>query len=167
MDSLGRLINYSLASRRSYLLNDHVDETIELFNVSLCAAAGKSALDALALSDLSITVGATTQRDTRLPASNCGDSVDIQAPCEKIRSAFIDQKGKGSLTKSLKQSGTSQVLDKAFAYIIGICAFIFSKEGYYNYADWKPCLLEIATLGAINGLDQSTPNRLAYNGVHV
>jgi serine protease len=149
--------------------------------VTFVVSAGNENSDACrrspASEPLAITVAATTivssssgaSQDRRTSFSNFGKCVDIAAPGELIKAAWIDQDGFAPNTLFNTISGTSM----ASPHVAGVAAIVLSKYPKYTPAEVETALYKVATEGVIDlacsGLWESvrveclgTPNKLLY-----
>ena len=100
-----------------------------------------------------LTVGATTQNDVLAGFSRRGSCVDLFAPGEAIRSAWI-----GSTNATQVVSGTSM----ATPHVAGIAAQLIALNPAMSATTVRSNLISMGTTGVISGLDSASPNRLAY-----
>lgn len=141
--------------------------------MTFAVAAGNEESDACTTSPSSelsaITVAATTvdsdsnddSYDARVWFSNFGPCVDIAAPGELIKSAWI-----GSNTAVNTISGTSM----ASPHVAGVAAIVLSKNPNLTPVQVEQAMFSVATNGVIDlecpsGMKQiceRTPNRLLY-----
>lgn len=111
-----------------------------------------------------ITVAATDYEDGFAPFSDWGSCVDLLAPGVSVESVGVEPG-----TTAIK-SGTSM----AAPHVSGVVALILSMQppidSEYSAGQLvspiqvKKTLLKISTLGVINSVPASTPNRFLYNG---
>lgn len=145
--------------------------------IPFAVAAGNEYTDACSRSPasepLAITVAATTlgseagkQKDLRASFSNFGSCVDIAAPGELIKAAWIDVAGSPPNTATNTISGTSM----ASPHVAGVAALVLSAHPDYTPAEVEEALLADSTDGVID-LDcpsweksacEKTPNKLLY-----
>ncbi len=125
--------------------------------VTVVAPAGNDALDACgrlpAAVPEALTAGATTNQDGVVDPSSQGRCVDLFAPGSEIGSAWND----GSYRF---ESGTSQ----AAAHVAGAAALFLEARPAADPATVANALVGNATLGALAGVTERTPNRLLYVG---
>jgi len=144
--------------------------------VTFAVAAGNSNYDACSFSPasepLAITVAATTiveeptgaQKDRRSSFSNYGACVDIAAPGQLIKAAWIDQGGIPPNQAYNTISGTSM----ASPHVAGAVAIVLSANPSFTPSEVEAYLKEKTTQGVIDlacGANQacfSTPNLLLF-----
>jgi subtilisin family serine protease len=158
--------NMSLGGGYSATLNRAVAAVVDA-GVAFAVAAGNEDQNACNTSPASeakaITVGATYfsgnyTQDTRAYFSNWGTCVDILAPGQSIKSAWI---GSNSAYNTI--SGTSM----ASPHVCGVAALVSGAYPSYSAVDVKTHLLQDSTAGVIE-LDcsksgcSSTPNKMLY-----
>lgn len=121
--------------------------------VTVVAPAGNDTLDACARLPAAVpevlTAGATTNQDAVVDPSSQGPCVDLFAPGQEIQSSWND----GGY---LFQSGTSQ----AAAHVAGAAALFLEARPDADPATVANALVGNATLGALTGVTDVTPNRL-------
>ena len=101
-----------------------------------------------------MTVAASTNRNARASFSNYGSVVDVFAPGQDIKSAWI---GGSSATNTI--SGTSM----ATPHIVGLAIYLQALEGLTSPAAVTKRIKELATSGVVTDV-KGSPNLLAYNG---
>ncbi|KAK6199236.1 peptidase S8/S53 domain-containing protein [Scheffersomyces amazonensis] len=160
----GSVINLSIALANSTAVNMAI-ETVIKAGIHVAVAAGNNGFDACQLSPAnapsSICVGAIGPDNNITDFSNWGPCVDIFAPGYRVKSTFI-------VGGTAEMAGTSM----SSPHVAGILAYLLSlyPEQGSEYAidvsteSLKAILLKHATKGVIGGLDDATPNLLAYNG---
>ncbi|USP76620.1 uncharacterized protein yc1106_03894 [Curvularia clavata] len=154
------VLSMSLGGQFSRTTNAAIKSAVQA-GAFIAAAAGNEGEDASNSSPASApeacTVGATNERDLKSSFSNFGRLVDIFAPGEKIKSAWI-----GSTTATNTISGTSM----ACPHIAGLAAYLISVEGPRSPTDLCKRIQELATKDAITNLraGEGSPNLIAYNG---
>jgi len=150
--------NMSLGGSFSATMNSAVANAVAS-GITFAVAAGNenqnAANDSPASEASAITVGATTETDSRASFSNFGTIVDIFAPGQDITSSYI---GSNSATAVL--SGTSM----ATPHITGLSAYLISLKGVSGPTAVVAALQNIAQSGAISSAGSGSPNLLAYNG---
>lgn len=102
-----------------------------------------------------ITVGAIDSSWRETSFSNYGSAVDILAPGQDIRSAYI---GSTSATASL--SGTSM----ASPHVAGLAVYLSVAEGITSPSALTSRIKALGTKNAASGLKSGTPNLIANNG---
>nr|AAF32368.1 subtilisin-like serine proteinase [Acanthamoeba healyi] len=159
--------NMSLGGGYSSSLNRAVASVVDA-GVPFAVAAGNEDQNACNTSPASeakaITVGATYYsgnfaQDIRASFSNWGTCVDILAPGQSIKSAWI---GSNSAYNTI--SGTSM----ASPHVCGVAALTFSANPSYSAADVKSKILADSTDNVIDlrctrSGCSSTPNKLLYS----
>lgn len=172
--------NMSVGGSKSAIANSAIAAAVDA-GVTFVVSAGNENSDACrrspASEPLAITVAATTivssssgaSQDRRTSFSNFGKCVDIAAPGELIKAAWIDQDGFAPNTLFNTISGTSM----ASPHVAGVAALVLSKYPKYTPAEVETALYKVATEGVIDlacsGLWESvrveclgTPNKLLY-----
>jgi len=148
--------NMSLGGSHSEALNNAV-KGLHNSGVPTVVAAGNSNADACAHSPASeevvITVGSTTNDDSRSSFSNYGSCVDIFAPGSGITAAW---KGGTSAYKTI--SGTSM----ASPHVCGAAAILLENE--VNPLKVAEELTSRATQGLVKDAKDNSPNLLLYAG---
>jgi serine protease len=168
--------NMSLGGGKTVTLNAAVASAVKS-GVTFAVAAGNENTDACTRSPasepLAITVAATTiasgasgaQVDKRASFSNYGTCVDIAAPGQLIKAAWIDQSGYPPNTVYNTISGTSM----ASPHVAGVAALVLSQFPDYTPAQVEAALDAVVTEGVIdlgctstNSVCRATPNKLLY-----
>ncbi len=158
--------NLSLSGGFSAALNRAVASVVDA-GVPFAVAAGNEDQNACNTSPASepktIAVGATYYygnytQDTRASFSNWGSCVDILAPGQSIRSAWI---GSNSAYNTI--SGTSM----ASPHVCGVAALVYGANPSYSAEAVKQQILQDTTAGVIElGCAKSgcssTPNKMLY-----
>jgi len=148
--------NLSLGGTYDAVTNDAVTRAVA-DGITVVVAAGNESTDACTKSPASataaITVGATTNTDSKAYYSNIGACVDIFAPGSSIISAGISTN-----TASAVMSGTSM----ASPHVAGVAALILSNARSLTPAEVATRLTTDATTGVITGLTASTVNALLF-----
>jgi subtilisin family serine protease len=150
------VVNLSLGGPASSTLDAAVKNLISKGHV-VVVAAGNSNTDACSASPArvveAITVGATTQNDSRANFSNYGTCLDVFAPGTAITSAWT-----GSPTATNNISGTSM----SAPHVAGIVArFIYSNPSL-SPSQIASSLKSGATSGVISSAGTGSLNLLAY-----
>jgi serine protease len=169
--------NMSLGGAKSVAVNAAVAAAVAE-GVTFALAAGNEQTDACSRSPASepsaITVAATTigsgpngnSVDVRATFSNFGTCVDIAAPGQLIKAAWIDTSGYPPNTAVNTISGTSM----ASPHVAGVAALVLSKNPNFTPAEVEAALFADSTNGVINlacpsfgrAACEATPNRLLY-----
>jgi hypothetical protein len=160
--------NMSLGGGYSATLNSAVASAVKA-GLPFAVAAGNENQDACNVSPasepLAITVGATyysgnLAQDIRASFSNYGTCVDIFAPGQSIKSAWI-----GSNTAYNTISGTSM----ASPHVAGVAALVLANNPSFSPAEVEASLIESATSGVIDLKCscwwcncESSPNKLLF-----
>jgi subtilisin family serine protease/putative cell wall-binding protein len=157
------VVNLSIggaSQNASTVLEEHVKAMVRA-GLIVVAAAGNvddtGVLDACQVSPAKmpevLTVAASTQSDQLASFSRRGTCVDLLAPGDAIRSAWI-----GSVSASQVVSGTSM----ATPHVAGILAQLIALNPSATGASVRSAAESMATTGVLGGLDGGSPNRLAY-----
>jgi subtilisin family serine protease len=151
--------NMSLGGSYDLAINDAVTRAVA-DGITMVVASGNESTDACTKSPASapaaITVGATSNSDSRAYYSNVGACVDIFAPGSSITSASIS----GSTATAL-MSGTSM----ASPHVAGVAALILGNARSLTPAQVGAQLSADATVGVVTGVDSATVNALLYQRV--
>jgi subtilisin family serine protease len=125
----------------------------------IAVAAGNENADVSTTSPASApdacTVAASTSDDEKASFSNFGSGVDVFAPGQDVKSAWI---GGDSVTKTI--SGTSM----AAPHVAGLAAYLIAKEGEMAPKALCERIKELGQSGVVTGVNRGTPNVLVYNG---
>lgn len=159
----GSVINLSIAFPGSEAIDRAVQTAID-HGIHIAVGAGNNGKDACALSparvESPLCVGAIDLENIITDFSNRGPCVDIFAPGQDVESTFIT-------TKTALMAGTSM----SSPHVAGLLAYFLSlypeKESEFamdvSPAALKEIVLRHSTKNSIKGLDDKTPNRLAFN----
>jgi len=146
----------SLGSTYNAAVNNAVAATVSA-GYTMVVAAGNSNANACNYSPAStasaISVGATTESDSRSSFSNWGNCVHIFAPGSNIYSAYL-----GNSYATL--SGTSM----ACPHVAGQAAVILSQNPNLSPAQVKSQILNQGQKNLLGGVGTGSPNNLLYNG---
>jgi len=146
----------SLGSTYNAATNNAVAAAVSA-GVTMVVAAGNSNDNACnyspASTPSSISVGATTNADTRASFSNYGNCVHIFAPGQNIYSTYL---GNGYSTLS----GTSM----ACPHFAGQAAVILSENPNFSPAQVKARIVSQGQKNLLGGVGAGSPNNLLYNG---
>jgi hypothetical protein len=148
------IINMSLAGQPSAALDAAVNNLI-LAGMTPVVAAGNDGVDACGTSPArvagAITVGASDENDVRASFSNYGACVDLFAPGTNIAAAYYTGPLAGSIS-----SGTSE----AAPFVAGVAALILERFPTASPATITSTILSQATIDALSGIGNGSPNRL-------
>jgi aqualysin 1 len=146
--SLGRQ-RFELAR---YAVNNSIND-----GVTYAIAAGNSNRNACNYSparvSAAITVGATTNTDTRASYSNYGSCLDIFAPGSSITSAWYTS---NSATNTI--SGTSM----ATPHVAGVAALYLQGSPSATPSTVRNALVNNSTTGVVKSPGTNSPNRLLF-----
>jgi subtilisin family serine protease len=156
------VVNMSLGGEASDTLDLALRNSVASGIVNV-VAAGNSSDNACAESPsrepAAITVGATGDMDKRTWFSNYGSCLDLFAPGENIRSAYISATGSGSEAYETL-SGTSM----AAPHVAGAVALYLETNQQATPAQAIAALVKAATKGAVKEPGADSPNLLLYTG---
>lgn len=149
--------NMSLGGGASSSTDDAVSN-MRSAGVTVVVAAGNDNADACnyspARSADAITVGSTTDSDSRSSFSNYGDCVDIFAPGSNITSAWYT-----SDTATNTISGTSM----ASPHVAGIAALYLSDNSGATPTQVEDAIYSNGSSGRLSSIGSGSPNLLAYS----
>ncbi len=155
---LPAVANMSLGGSKSQALDDALRQAITS-GVTFVVAAGNENQDACSRSPAgtaeAITVGATTDGDSRASFSNWGSCVDVFAPGDKITSTWINDDGATHVL-----SGTSM----AAPHVAGLAALFLERNPSAAPAAVASALVDNATPGKVANSGRCSPNRLMFSG---
>jgi subtilisin family serine protease len=147
--------NISLEAGDSTALDDAVRNSIAS-GIPYTVAAGNFARDACASSPArvsqALTVGSIGPADTRSSFSDYGNCLDLFAPGENIRSAWIN--GQTQL-----QSGTSM----AAPFVAGVAALYLENHKGASPDAVNAAILDGSTSAKVQNPGDGSPNRLLFN----
>ncbi|QYJ04636.1 S8 family peptidase [Nocardioides panacisoli] len=103
-----------------------------------------------------LTVGSSTNSDSRSGFSNIGTCLDLFAPGSNITSAWI---GSNSDTNTI--SGTSM----ATPHVAGVAALYLEANPGASATEVSDAVVDSSTSGALSGIGSGSPNRLLYSGL--
>lgn len=126
--------------------------------ITVVVAAGNSNADACRTSParepLAITVGATSQSDTRASFSNYGGCLDIFAPGVEILSSFPSN-------RYAQLNGTSM----AAPHVAGVAALILEANPGFSSSQITSALIGGSTPNQVISAGTRSPNRMLYSNV--
>ncbi|HEX7049099.1 MAG TPA: S8 family peptidase [Longimicrobiales bacterium] len=149
--------NMSLGGGISSALDNAVANSIAS-GVTYAIAAGNSAANACNSSPArvgpALTVGASTESDTRASFSNFGSCVDLFAPGQGITSAWAS-----SNTATNTISGTSM----ATPHVTGVAALFLEDHPGASPGTVADAIVDGATAGRLSGIGSGSPNLLLFS----
>ena len=155
------IISMSIGGLKSKSLNRAVDEAYSS-GLIVVVAAGNQNNDiknySPASANKAITVGSTTESDSRSYFSNYGQNVEIHAPGSSIIGAKANSKNLYTF-----KSGTSM----SAPHVSGVIAQIMEKYGCDDLKKIKSELIKVSVKGKITSMKPKTPNNLLqYMGLN-
>ena len=149
--------NMSLGGSASIAMDNAVDNSIAA-GVAYSIAAGNSNANACLVSpsrvSAALTVGASTQSDSRASFSNIGACLDLFAPGQGITSAWYTS---NSATNTI--SGTSM----AAPHVAGVAALYLETHPTASPTTVAQAIVDEAARGQITGVGAGSPNLLLYS----
>lgn len=128
-------------------------------NIPVIVPAGDAHEDACLYapsnSHAAIVVAAVDRQDRPL-LGNFGKCVDIFAPGSAIKTAWI---GKNASNRTYHAFGSSF----AAAHVTGIAALLLGIDKTLTPARLSEMIMNISTANVVQGINDDTPNRLAFN----
>ena len=153
------VVNMSLTFPRSASVDRAVRRLVRS-GVPVVAAAGNQGADACRKSPAHvssvITVAASTERDRPWSGSNQGRCVDVWAPGKDITSVLAE----GGVFRYRDVGATSW----ATPFVSGAVALYLQNHPQAGPAKVQRWLRRTATVGALEGVQSGTPNRLLFVG---
>jgi subtilisin family serine protease len=149
------VVNMSLGGPASSTLDGAVRNLISK-GVSVVVAAGNSGADACNYSPArvldAVTVGATTNADSRAGYSNFGTCLDIFAPGSAITSTWLGATGTNTI------NGTSM----AAPHVAGVIARFIGQNPGLTPAQVANSVKTSSTKNVLSGIGTGSPNQLSY-----
>jgi subtilisin family serine protease len=151
------VVNMSLSGDASSALDSAVYSVL-CAGITTVVAAGNGNTDACGLSPArvrgALTVGASTETDTRASFSNYGDCVDLFAPGRNIVSDWYS-----SPTATAVSNGTSS----STPFVAGVAALCLEQYPSASPITVSQTVISQATVDVLAGVGLGSPNRLLFS----
>jgi subtilisin family serine protease len=151
--------NLSLGGNGPIPIVDNAIAALVADGVAVAVAAGNSGADSClsspARARAALTVGASTELDSRASFSNIGSCIDLFAPGSNIVAAWI-----GSPTATALENGTSM----ATPHVAGALALLWTEQPGLTSVQVQQLLVDNATPNRLSDVGLCSPNLLLHIG---